>query len=769
MSKTLLNQFKGVLTKTEKVLVTKYLLRTDLVSLIGHGYDVNQLADLIDSPVYLNQEITKFEDQIRAAVSTKYAKYFLNQAENLGFTMAKGFSPDPHTIPNAYGISRMWGVKLHERVDEATSQSLEPVIDALASLRAVQRMEVMQGNVHSIVGLLRREATTPHNGVTFLLGHHQLLKQKALADNFNNNPALMRKGYMPDISNPYLNVQVAAEDDAKDLELRGYKLMYVLEKDATDPNTIPMAMYLAEGAGLAEYVRTALSNTSMKTKGMPISNYSTVAVMEAMKLSRETDLFNTRKSPNFGRNPVHMQAVFNEDGEVSGYRYIMAEATKDDLLERNDDFSEVLGKLAGNIYDKSVTTPHNHMVIEALKQQHEADTKAGNLDNYLRVEPGSTDPELREMWAMMPRETRQFVKDTFGTESVPIRAEFLRVIYGYRKVTVASLWEEGAVKNNYLQDMVKNMIEVLGGPRSLYYATKTERIWQETVRTAKQNVVVRMGTVTMTNLLSNTYQLMINGLGLTAALTDQYTGYKKAVEYVKQGSRINEIKLILEAGHTPTQHTKLISELNQLKHLQSINPAGKLIEAGLLQTIVMDVNQDVDPFSYGSKLASSFDEKLNALPGGMKDAVNFTLMTRGSDSYEFMNRIVQFSDFAGRYAMFKHLTTRAVEPMSENDAINEVINEFINYDLPTHRNIQYGNDMGYIWFSRYWIRSQKIILKNFAEHPGRVLTGLALQGMLGEVPNSGDSSILNTGLIHPIGGVDRVMSGLMANPILPNW
>jgi hypothetical protein len=77
--------------------------------------------------------------------------------------------------------------------------------------------------------------------------------------------------------------------------------------------------------------------------------------------------------------------------------------------------------------------------------------------------------------------------------------------------------------------------------------------------------------------------------------------------------------------------------------------------------------------------------------------------------------------------------------------------------------------MGIIWFSRYWLRIQKVIMKNFAENPGRVLTGLALQTMLGiDVPDGGDSAILNTGLFHSIGGVDRVVSGLMSNPILPN-
>ncbi len=107
--------------------------------------------------------------------------------------------------------------------------------------------------------------------------------------------------------------------------------------------------------------------------------------------------------------------------------------------------------------------------------------------------------------------------------------------------------------------------------------------------------------------------------------------------------------------------------------------------------------------------------------------------------------------------------------MDNSTAIKTVIEEFVNYDLPTHKAIQYGNDIGLIWFSRYWLRSQKIIMRNFAENPSRAILGLTAQGMLGvDVPDNTDSSILSTGPLHPVRGFGGIWSGLMANPILPN-
>jgi hypothetical protein len=262
---------------------------------------------------------------------------------------------------------------------------------------------------------------------------------------------------------------------------------------------------------------------------------------------------------------------------------------------------------------------------------------------------------------------------------------------------------------------------------------------------------------------------MVRGLTFKEAIADQVTGYKKSIEYVKQGSRIAEIDLLLKADHNPSQRAAMIAERTQLKHLQSINPVAELIEAGLLQSVVMDVTQEVDPFSYSSILANKLDTQLDKLPGKAKDVTKFVFMTKDSASFEFMNKMVQFSDFASRYALYKHLTTRKDNPLDKTSAIQDVIEQFVNYDLPTHRAIQYGNDMGVIWFSRYWLRIQKVIVRNFAENPARVLLGLTMQEVIGtDVPDNTDSSILGTGILHPLRGPEGIWNGLMANPVMPN-
>jgi hypothetical protein len=775
MTTTLDRQFKGKLTNEERAAITKAVLRTDMAALIDQGYGLDNMADLLTDSAYLNAEIQAYEDKLAAVVPSNIATFYMNQAEDLGFAMVKGFSSNAASIPNAYGIARLWGTQQGEP-DASTVGTVEPLIDALATLQAIKWFRKTGTKARTAAEVIRREITRTdgdngpdNNGMVFVLKQHQDLKAKALKDNFNGKGALMRKGYMPDITNPYIDVQPASVIDRDEMKRRGYKEMYLLEKDATDPAPGAMALFVGDGAGLTGYMRGALSTTGKAAKGNRIRDYGDVAVMQANKYSAVQKLFSARISPSDTSTGVHMQALFNEDGMVVDYRYTMAEATKDTLLSRNENFSEVLGALAGSVYDKAMTKPHNEQMIDVLKEQYDLDISEGKADMYLRVSGRSTDKELKDLYNMLPYETRQYAQQVFGTDSIPVRAEFIPIVFGYRKLSIGQLWQDGGVDNNLFQNAVKAMFDALFGAAGMQRATQLERGLQDLVRIAKSNVVVRMGEITLANLVSNTYDLVVNGLTVKEAIADQVTGYKKGIEYVRHGQRIAELDLLLKADHNPAERNKMINERTQLKHLQSINPVAELIEAGLLQTIVMDVANDTDPFSYSSIIANKIDAQLDRLPEQAADATKFVFMTRDSASFEFMNKITQFSDFAARYALYKQLTTRKNNPMDKSSAIQAVIDQFVNYDLPTHKAIQYGNDIGLIWFSRYWLRIQKIIVKNFAENPARVLLGLSAQGILGEdLPDNTDSSILATGPLHPLRGFGGIWSGLMSNPVLPN-
>lgn len=180
--------------------LTKFLLRTDAVSLNVLGYTQGQLADLIDRPTYRAQEIAVLEGKISGFVlDAKLRDYYLNQAEELGAMMVNGTSTNPHAVANAHLIATVAGMTTISRPDDSTIAAVLPLIDGLATLHAIHRTAA-KGKYTGVANLIREEHTRnddngdrDNNGITFMLRTHMQVQEKALKENFAGNPVLMRR------------------------------------------------------------------------------------------------------------------------------------------------------------------------------------------------------------------------------------------------------------------------------------------------------------------------------------------------------------------------------------------------------------------------------------------------------------------------------------------------------------------------------------------------------------------------------------------------
>jgi len=80
--------------------------------------------------------------------------------------------------------------------------------------------------------------------------------------------------------------------------------------------------------------------------------------------------------------------------------------------------------------------------------------------------------------------------------------------------------------------------------------------------------------------------------------------------------------------------------------------------------------------------------------------------------------------------------------MSKEDAIRKISSEFVAYDPPSSKGLQYANDVGIVWFSKYYIRIQKVIFDMFRENPGRAMALVGAQEVVGDFQAINDSSML---------------------------
>jgi hypothetical protein len=213
---------------------------------------------------------------------------------------------------------------------------------------------------------------------------------------------------------------------------------------------------------------------------------------------------------------------------------------------------------------------------------------------------------------------------------------------------------------------------------------------------------------------------------------------------------------------------RLTARLNELNEDLAANPVKPLIDEGIFQTITEDIDMTESIYSNREKLMAKAQPYIDKTPEGIVDAYKIGYMTHDTPAYKLLLRGTQYSDFVARYTLYQHHLRKAeakAKKITDPDerqafldqalevAIGDIIETFINYDVPTSQFMQYMNDMGIIMFTKFHFRIQKQIFKLFTEKPATALGMYSLQNMFGDVADITDSNFLTRGIITNVNGI----------------
>ncbi len=752
------------LSKEAKASISSVFLRTGAHNLLD-TMTLAEIEKLIGDPAELNKAIASVESQLTGKLKDRY----IEQANALGYYKATGKSRNPVLMLNSYLIARMAGTQFKKQVTEQQAKQAEPIIASLVSLYALKYSSVQ--DLAQAKQVFRTENNRPAgNGVEFVLKLHKQMEAESLARLFKGNPALMIHGYTPEILNPHTTIAIADAAEGANLEAQGYSKGGLVTQDMADPDKSSKRIYVLRDGGLAPYLTGVFSLTGLQAKGTKKQsgyvNVNTQAGLDNANLQAE--ITNAKLQTLQGKNDPrrdlsqqsgnHLVPVFNEVGDIVNWRYMMAESTKNDLLERDNRFENILGALAGSVYDKETTQQQNLKAVEVLLQQFN-DEFATRSESYIEVGENSSDPEMRAIWNLLPDVTKRDVKKVWGRNGMKVRVDALDLMFGYRKLSAAEFLRNDPATLQGLQKILREWFNTYARSRGMNeqeadnYAkrlglalTKGERAWQELVREAKDIIVVKTGIVMLGNIWSNISLLAMSGVPLKDMMQHHLVAMKGATAYQRDSDRLAELETVLQVGYSANDEQKIRDEIVRLKDSLARNPVRELIEAGLMPTIVEDVAAEEDIYSYKSALARKterFTEKLNP---NILAAGRFVYMSHDTKMYQSLSRITQLSDFVARYTLYQHLTTRSNNPLSQADAIQEASDAFVNYDIPMHRGIQFTDDMGFTPFTKYFLRIQRVLLKLARENPARVLMALGLNSYMDLGP-----IVLDSSFTHKIG------------------
>lgn len=677
------------------------MLRSDVQSLTD-TYDVKEIGRMYSDHNFLTKEIklveSQLKDQLMANRAKQLAKYMITGKSSLG--LAK----------NARLI--VSGFNTGEVVD--ASDARIDLVDRLASMYAIQYTSFKdKARINTI---MKRELKNKTNGIDTSIKFHKELSKVAKDTLFVDNPTSAIKGFVPEITNPNREIRVANSDaEAKLLKEQFYKEVKELSKDKRDPNTAPR-LFLTEEANMQRLVSGAIEVVSTNRKGTQVTFQGNTFghAVNATKAGIPTSpTYNPMTDPE-----VYMTPNYNTQNEIIGFSYEMSGKNRDTLLERNNDFSELLGAYAATNFNKVTVPEQNNRVVDAALEDYK-DNFAKNPRAYVTVGPNSNDHSLREVWAMLPEDTRKHVIKTWGKDGMQVRNDVLLTMFGYRKYSLNQSFDKMDEAKNMFEKLYTGIMTELFGSNAKIRGVQAERAWQESISLMKDIIVIRNVKTMIANTLSNAMLLSAHGVNPTDIIKDTLLSVRAGMQYRRDMANLMSAQQKQRAG--VGDFNKLEQEILRLQDSLSRNPLAGFIEEGMMPTIVEDVDPDTNHYSYKSKLQQRVDSLTESVPKSVKTAAKWAFVSPDTPLYKFLNNATQFSDFSSKYVMYKYYTQKAKDKLSHADAIQIASDNFVNYDVPTSRGLQYLNDMGVVMFTKYNVRIQKALFQLLKKRPATAM------------------------------------------------
>lgn len=786
--------FKSI-SKKEKEAITLAGLDVDIQSV----YDDFNVVELLQDEKKLQKAISDLRKQVRTkANDTKTGNYYVAQALGLGYYMANHQANNGEQLLNATLIARGHN-RIESRRTPDVGEDVIKLIDQLATLEGMLRTPPEAKIM--LAELITREP----DGMNTVVLQSKGLIAEARSKLFDDELGMI-KGYTKEIFDEDVSLLVRPLKDRAELKKDGYKVVEILEKHPGDTSSTRMALYINKWHAQQNLKKGALRFTDLKTKGTTlfdahnaggeylaaekakanVERLHIAGIKEIVAMENGTYDFTEEK-------PTSLLPVYGKKGEAVQYRYTMHKRGKREYLRQDINVAKVLGRTAASIVDKRNTEEHNDQVFEVLYNdaQENYDERTGKgkdplkRHRYFRLEPDSADPMINEIWKILPKEFKQKIKEK-ELAYLPVRADLFKAYFGMRE------WG--------LMDVIGN-IPLVGDlaveltPNSVKYGLQVaEHIWGNVVNLAKVNILIKIPEVAIRNIISNIMIGPLKGHFNVAKVAQlQLKGARALDDYV---NKTHELITLQNAKLAGNPNNLDLGKIVSLKEDLAKHQVADLINEGMYQAIVEDIGHD--ELKSSNRIARFFDDQLDKAPGFIKNGAHILFLTEKTKYFKMMNKTIQYSDFASRYAIYELEKAKYIKQLNKkfdgkrtikigeipyfeadenkNDLVgkvratemllqkmrNDVLDIHVDYGKLDGPVMDYMNRVGFAMFTKYAFNILRPIFRSGVEHPLHLFSTLALQQFTGDIDDVTDAI---GGQLNKFGNVDPFIGLLDDLPI----
>ena len=768
--------FENPLTDVEKTAFTKAGLKTD-ASALNNSLGLDGLRDVLSDPKALSKEINAVINKMEKDADLEpHSTYFRTAADALGYFMVHGRSRSG-VIPfqSTRVIAALRNTDNADLLTESQIDKADALIDQLASLYAVRYTKNSQKT--TLVNLIKKDP----NGVEGVFGMHEVLKADSLENSFSGNKFKFTKGYTKQILNSRINIQYGMLEDEAQLTKEGYvRNPTPIKRDGDEitAGTEDMYMYVSKADRVNDLLSMIFSFTGNVAKGTSLTDIAHNMNMPG-KFGADRDQgiidkkrYTIQNMTDPAYKPTLEQGTFmvpqvDNKGDITKYRYMMTEETKDTHMEQVTAADKILGSMAGQIVDKVKSPEINFELITGLHAVYK-DGYQKNPEGFVEIGPNSSDSRLREIYFMMPPKAKADVQEVWGTQSIFIPKDFVDISFGYRQYSIVDAFakkpEDRARLEKIIVGISKQFLENLPNfaTKSTAHTDKAaqrlgtlEAVASELTKFAKSNIIVKSLHVTLNNLGSNMIYLKSTGIPVATILKFGWEAIAMGNKYQADSKQLDKLtlkrKALKKGKHTANQMKNIDSQIVRLKHEIYRNPTTKTIQAGLMPALVDDISTVTSGSNFPTEFEKTVEKVVDRLPEVVQRVGRVVALTEDTNMFKTLNNAVKMTDFIGRHIMY---TSNVKGGMAHEEAVAKAEDAFVNFNIPTHQIIEYLNKIGVLWFTKYALRILKVIKDSVVDKPFDVFMAYMLS------VHSGMDNIVNS---TPT-GIDYVLNHT-SNPI----
>lgn len=703
LPKHIAKQFSRELSDVEWATLQTGITKTGIADLALLGSTKDDIRLWLSNDTARRNEITRLEGLLNTSKSgqawikkTKQLAEFMN-TKKMGINL----------LSNAEAIVDLLGEKDTANFASLSREDAIKAIDALASLYAVDSMnQIDKANLASLV-------QNEKEGVDYILSYTaELVKaeKNKLTDASKYNAI---KGFIPFEQKPNTSLIVAHESQYADKLAMGYT---------------PAGQFVGANAHLSrgfQYFRMDASAKAAFNQGIiqtaratvfgvdPSTGYSINHVVQ-----RITDPVLMRRLLARQDTDNTLRPVYDAQGKLRAVEQLFAPEILETVQEVPH-IANTIGKWKGRQEEEALSKEVNKVLVDRLKDIYQKDENKDRYEDIFK----SKDPVIQDALNMIPRETLDYIKETFGNEFM-VQRNMLRDVLGYRDASIRDSWTGETRMSKETQDTIRKLATGIIGADAYKKLVKAEEIIENLTTNAKLLIAVKSGIVPALNIISNLVHLVSRGTPIKTMVKGIPLKLAEIREYTQSRIQYMELEADYAAATQPNQRASIEAQMRAIEDSHRRMSIWPLIEAGEF-TAISDVDlRDADNKLVTGKWAEYFDEAVAKLPEGVNTAGRYFLVSKDTVLFNGLQKAVEYGDLIAKAVLYDDLTTRVGK--SKEEALGIITEEFVNYDRLPGRARGKLEKIGLAWFYNFKLRSVKVALSTIRNNPLHTLLALGV-------------------------------------------